>query len=86
LKAIETDVSNAIHIVKAICILHNFVQQREPFHPENDESPITEFGNRLRSSRCTQYRFSEKAKEVRENFLHFFIGVGSVPWQNSYLH
>jgi hypothetical protein len=37
LQAIETDVSNAIHIVKAICILHNFVQQHEPFHQENDE-------------------------------------------------
>jgi hypothetical protein len=86
LKAIETDVSNAIHIVKAVCILRNFVQQYEPFHPENDENLITKFGNRLCSSRRTQYRFSEKPKEVQENFLHFFIGIGSVPWQNNYLH
>jgi hypothetical protein len=57
LQAIEMDVSNAIHIVKAICILHNFVQQHEPFYPENDENLITEFGNKLRSCGSTQYRF-----------------------------
>lgn len=40
-------------IVKAICILHNCVQQHEPVYPENDENLITEFGNKLHSHTST---------------------------------
>jgi hypothetical protein len=54
LKAIETDVSNVISIVKSIKIHHNFVQQHEPFHPDDDENLIAEFDDKLRNRRPTQ--------------------------------
>jgi hypothetical protein len=63
LKAIETDVSDVIHIVKAICICHNVFQQHEAFHPENHDNLITEFGNKLWSHRPTRYCFPEKLKK-----------------------
>ncbi|PNF36798.1 hypothetical protein B7P43_G09637, partial [Cryptotermes secundus] len=86
LKAIETDVSNASNIVKAICVLHNFILTHEPFQTENnDDNLITQLGDTLRPHTPTQCRSSERAKNIRETFCDFFNGTGSVPWQNNYI-
>jgi hypothetical protein len=84
LKIIETNVSNAIHIVKAICILHNFILEQESHELiELIENEMT--GPDDKNYGQSQYRFSERAKRVRETLLQFFNGIGSVPWQNDYL-
>jgi hypothetical protein len=84
MKSIETNVSNGIHIVKAICILHNFVLQQESNElTEFIKNEMTRPGDKYCGQ--SQYRFSERAKGAREVFLQFFKGTGSVPWRNDYL-
>jgi hypothetical protein len=58
LKSIETNVSNGIHIVKAICILHSFVLQQESHQlTELIENEMAGPGNK--NCGQSQCRFSE---------------------------
>jgi hypothetical protein len=66
-------------IVKAICILHNFVPEREG--PDPNYLSIETVQSH---SQPAQHHFSTHAQTVREKFLNYFNSVGSVPWQNEY--
>lgn len=81
-RALDVDIDFAIDIVKACCILHNFVRDRDGmqfndtlyrFPNVNDEDvphpPIRR----------------EYESFVRNAFAKYFINEGAVTWQNNYL-
>lgn len=83
LKPIETDVKTAVSIVKAVCILHNYILEKEGQDPgylnlSNTRSTIQQQTHTL------QHRFQNSAVRIREAFMHYFNGVGSVAWQQTY--
>jgi hypothetical protein len=41
LESIEKNISNGIHIIKAVCLLNNFILQQESHKPELIENEIT---------------------------------------------
>ena len=67
-------------IVKACCILHNFVRKRDGINFEDTEtysfSDINEFGQVPRG----------QGLEVRDYFADYFIGSGAVPFQSHYMY
>lgn len=78
-KAIETDVSTAIKVTKAVCILHNFVMENE--QPSTTQEENTENVSSTISSQESQHRYRNRAINTRNIFVHYFNGSGSVPWQ-----
>ncbi|CAH1969151.1 unnamed protein product, partial [Acanthoscelides obtectus] len=84
LKPIETKIETAINIVKAICILHNFVIEQEGF--KTNKECQTGFSGDINPSTYThsQYRFSEDAKRTREILTNYFVTTGAVEWQNQF--
>lgn len=83
LKAIETNTDTAIEVVKAICILHNFLLAMEPeritIAPECENSSWTRDDIVIASSRTA----SQEANAIRNTFCDYFVSPsGSVPWQN----
>ncbi|XP_066598912.1 uncharacterized protein [Prorops nasuta] len=67
-------------IVKACCILNNFVRKRDGINFEDTETcdldNINEFGNAPRGNGLT----------VRDYFANYFMTAGSVPYQRSYMY
>ena len=72
LKSIETSVENAVHIVIAICILHNAIIDMEE-DPSIDVSKdnVTEGNNNLQLSRVNNSP-SRAAENVRSIFCEYF--------------
>lgn len=73
-------------IVKATCVLHNFLQKRKQtiFTPDTDgidgswrESTSSGLGELTTVGRPA----AQTAKEVRNTFREYFNGVGAVEWQ-----
>lgn len=77
LKAIETKVENADHIVKAICILHNIIIDKEKelssYQYVSNEKEY-EQNNIMFELRCgrSNNRASRTAIDIRNTFLEFF--------------
>ncbi|XP_054263766.1 uncharacterized protein LOC128987093 [Macrosteles quadrilineatus] len=80
-RALNVEVDFAIEIVKACCILHNYVRDKDgvqfqdtlyrfPSFHEEDEPPR---------------RGRNYASNVRNIFADYFVNEGAVPWQNDYL-
>lgn len=75
-KPIETNVENAVHIVKAITLLHNIIRDLEPIN----EAEVMQFRDSYRDTPRTprddlQRRFNattQAAMLVRENFKLYF--------------
>lgn len=66
-------------IVKASCVLHNFVRRRDGINFEDTEThPFDDLGDFAgpRGDGLT----------VRDNFANYFMGVGAVPFQNNYMY
>lgn len=82
-KSIEANVENAVQMVKAICVLHNFVLTLE-----NTDSNMA-FQEKILSTNeahhhAIHHRFSSDALRTRNTFCDYFNGVGSVAWQEDY--
>ncbi|CAK1590299.1 unnamed protein product [Parnassius mnemosyne] len=79
---IATNVNITIAIVKAVCILHNFVIAREQaqYAQISRRTSIT-----LTSSRSQIITVSNSGKITRENFKNYFLNEGKLPWQEKYL-
>lgn len=71
LKSIETSVENAVHIVKAICILHNAIIDMEDPSIDVSKDNVTEGNNNLQLSRVNN-RPSRAAENVRSIFCEYF--------------
>lgn len=67
-------------IIKACCILHNYVHRRDGYKFENTLSnPLEDFEN------DSAVRARHQGIQVRDYFADYFMGVGSVPFQSRYL-
>jgi hypothetical protein len=72
---------SAKHIIKAACVLHNFVRRRDGYQFED-------------TIRCDMEEFDEvqavggrsSGISVRDSFVQYFNGPGAVPWQNRMIH
>uniref|UniRef100_A0A6P7GBK3 Uncharacterized protein LOC114335663 n=1 Tax=Diabrotica virgifera virgifera TaxID=50390 RepID=A0A6P7GBK3_DIAVI len=70
-RPIATDVDNAIHIVKAITIIHNISRDLEA--PSNQTSYSTTFQRQQSLRRSRRYNASTReALQTRDLFLNFF--------------
>lgn len=76
----ESKVDTVRNVVKAACVLHNYLRPSVSVEDVNDieQLPQTQLlhvqGNRVRTS--------SPAFRVRENFTAYFNNWGAVPWQN----
>ncbi|CAF4935682.1 unnamed protein product [Pieris macdunnoughi] len=72
---------SAKHIIKAACVLHNFVRRRDGYQFED-------------TIRCDMEEFDgvqavggrSSGIAVRVSFVEYFNGPGAVPWQNRMIH
>lgn len=77
--AIPLKAENIDKVIKACCILHNFVRKRDGVNFEDGEThPFVDgqnFGNNP----------IQQGVQVREYFADYFMGPGSVPFQRAYI-
>jgi hypothetical protein len=67
-------------IVRACCILHNFVRKRDGINYEDTETyPFVDVDDVGQSPRG-------RGLEIRDYFAHYFMGVGAVPFQRNYMY
>lgn len=73
----------AVDIIKAACVLHNFVRDRDGFQYD-DTLHVTGFENVVRSdmSRNSEGR---TALSVRDKLAEYFVIDDPLPWQNDYI-
>lgn len=98
--AINLEPQNIEKVVLAACALHNFLMYKQPtvYAPANclyqesaqdgnilsvgcdsAQSNMNPLQSRNRGNIC------QNAKEVREQFMDYFMGEGKVPWQNKHI-
>jgi len=66
-------------IVKACCILHNFVRQRDGINFEDAEThPFSDFRNVERNHEI-------RGTSIRDSFADYFMDAGAVPFQRNYM-
>lgn len=97
---VNLEPENIDEVVKASCVLHNFLIEHsnksyaphEYFYRENYENGtiISEVYNIQNSTmenleRRNSGNTLKAAKIVRENFMNYFNQEGTVPWQNNYV-
>jgi hypothetical protein len=79
-RPLDVELDFAIDIVKACCVLHNSVRDRDGCTFEDTLytcSTLEEIPHdRSRSTRSSM--------EYRELFTDYFVGEGQIPWQNKY--
>lgn len=97
---INLERQNIVKVVMATCVLHNFLMEHASTTyapPSNLYQENTENG----SIDCTGYNTSQSnmfalnrqnlgninynAKQVRENFMDYFMHEGKVPWQDKHI-
>lgn len=76
----EIKVGTVIGVVKAACVLHNYLRNYPLIQTEHDTEEIMP-QNQLRPLRTNITRSGQKAFAIRHNFTTYFSNVGSVPWQ-----
>ncbi|GFO40552.1 protein antagonist of like heterochromatin protein 1 [Plakobranchus ocellatus] len=86
LGTIEVHDTFACHIVKAVCVLHNMIlnkeEERIPFI-SNDELAV-EARTRNNDLPACNRRPGNEAIIIRDKFMSYFVSpLGSLPWQNN---
>ncbi|CAH1993087.1 unnamed protein product [Acanthoscelides obtectus] len=99
-RPIELGVEKLIHVVSAICVLHNFLMTRSKrlyapygsFDVENHETGTIEPGEWRQSIQGLvdlhvnpHLRGNLEAKDVQREFTEYFHQEGEVPWQYKYI-
>jgi hypothetical protein len=78
----NVDLNFAIDTVKACCILHNYVRGSDGFGQiQEGSNSITDYLNFQNFG----VRPNRNAFAVRDYFADYFLGEGTVPWQNEYV-
>lgn len=97
--AINLQCKSIESIVMACCVLHNFLMKSVPslystpecFDRENTDDGISELGLDTRDSQMFELQRSNPgsiprlAKQVREDFMRYFVHEGAVPWQHNFI-
>ncbi|XP_071484602.1 uncharacterized protein [Diadema antillarum] len=74
--------NNVNAVIKAACVLHNYLQQEEITPPTQHECPSAPLhGETLTPLTPRGSHGSKEALEVRENFRRYFNTQGAVEWQ-----
>ena len=79
---------NAKAIIKAACMLHNYLQDDRSVDqimaelcPDGEVAPVAmQPIHRLRG-----YRSPAAAMQIRQEFKDYFSGIGALPWQDQYV-
>lgn len=75
----QTSLSNTIIIVKACCVLHNYIRKRDGYRVE-DTLTI----NGLQDLDLNVNNNIRSGDMIRDKFANYFISPnGAVPWQDS---
>ena len=81
-KSVETKTSNAVLIIKAVCVLHNTLIDKEGV----DNSLIAEIPENAMTTACLNRDSTisrQTAHHTRNKFKDYFVSEqGCVPWQN----
>ena len=81
-RPLNVDKSLAKDIVKAACVLHNYVRSKDGY--EFDDTLAIEGVTPLRHCHAMSSRGSRDALSIREKFADYFMTPeGSLPWQHS---
>ena len=78
-RPLDVNITFCDSIVKACCVLHNFVRRRDgvTFEDTLYECPFEELSS-------TRLRGAGEAISIRDYFAQYFVSAsGSVPWQDS---
>lgn len=83
LTTISLNVDKVQDITLACCVLHNFLNKecRTTYRSDDGFDTTNNFKNGL--SQQLGNRPQQAAIDIRQEFLEYFNGVGSVPWQNN---
>lgn len=76
----EIKVESVIDVVKASCVLHNYLRKYSVAHSEVEEiEDMPE--DQLLPLHPSNARSTQKAFEIRQKFTNYFNTAGAVPWQ-----
>lgn len=77
-RPLNVDDDFAKHIIKACCVLHNFVRVRDGAGDDNNTPKSLE---NLRADSLS--RGNPRALDCREKFTKYFVNVNPLEWQNT---
>lgn len=97
---INMSTKNIESVVRATCVLHNYLMttslssyassdffDRENFEEGTTSSGLTTRRSTLEPLQRTRQGDSERtAKQIRNEFMSYFVNEGKVPWQDNYIH
>lgn len=99
--AINLELEHIDKIVKATCALHNYLMSTvsetyassESLASEDIENGTTHVGSTSTDSNMSPLQRSNMAgnipshaKQVRQDFMNYFVNEGQVPWQINFVH
>lgn len=76
-RPLNVDIEFAENIIKACCVLHNYVRLRDGYRYED-----TLFESPLPGMRTTTIRPSSRSRNTRDIFADYFMNEGQLPWQD----
>lgn len=79
----EIKVTTVVDVVKAACVLHNYLRRNAVVAGDNEQHGPTQNlpRNQLLNISGNRTRSVQVAISVRQKFTDYFNSVGSVPWQ-----
>nr|CAH7746041.1 unnamed protein product [Callosobruchus chinensis] len=80
-KPVEISVDSVVHVVKAACVLHNYLLINSPMLEPVTEEIIPIPQHQLQRVRANNNRSAREAFAVRQKFTDYFNSSGMVPWQ-----
>ena len=81
LKTFEIKVDSVDSVVKAGCVLHNYLRNHQILESSVDDDIEEMTENQLLPCTNTNIRSASSAFVVRQKFTDYCNTVGSVPWQ-----
>lgn len=83
LTTINLSVEKVQIITLACCALHNFLKEESPNYLPVNEEYDNNYVFKFALARQSANRCRTTAKDIREEFCHYFNTEGTVPWQNN---
>lgn len=78
-RPLNVDIELAEDIVKAACVLHNFVRQRDGKRDDTTYIPPTQLADIDNDSLS---RSNRRGLSTRDKFADYFVDIAPLPWQN----